>query len=114
MITITGYALRQSNEGKQFVTLQLQGDIEMVQSTQTGRFYATAKRCSIPSTFTEDVAKALAGTRMPGTIERVECEPYEYVVPETAEVITLKHRYEYFSEAPAVSIESKQRLLAAV
>ena len=41
MITITGYALRKSNDGKQFIALQLQGDVEMVQSMQTGKFYAT-------------------------------------------------------------------------
>jgi hypothetical protein len=32
---------------------------------------------------------------MPGTIERVECDPYNYTVPETGEVVTLAHTYEY-------------------
>ncbi len=66
MITITGYALRQSNDGKQFISLQLQGDVEVVQSMQTGKFYAASKQCSIPSTFDEGLAKGLVGTKMPG------------------------------------------------
>src|SRR5215217_752326 len=98
MITITGYALRQSNDGKQFVSLQLQGDVEMVQSMQTGKFYATSKRCSMPSTFTEDVARGLVGTRMAGSIQRVECDAYDYTVPETGELVSLAHTYEYVPE----------------
>jgi hypothetical protein len=103
MITITGYALRKSNDGKQFIALQLQGDVEMVQSMQTGKFYATSKRCSMPSTFSEDVAKGLVGTRMAGTIERVQCDPYDYTVPETGEVVALAHSYEYVPEATSTS-----------
>jgi hypothetical protein len=98
MITISGYALRQSKEGKQFVALQLQGDVELIQSMQTGKFYATSKRCSITSTFDEATAKAIVGTKMPGSIERVQCEPYDFTVPETGEVITLMHTYEYVPE----------------
>jgi hypothetical protein len=111
MITITGYALRQSNDGKQFISLQLQGDVEMVQSMQTGKFYATSKRCSMPSTFNEETAKALVGSRMPGSIERVECKPYDYAVPETGEVVTLAHTYEYVPEQPAQGVQ-RQRLTA--
>jgi hypothetical protein len=112
MVTITGYALRQSNDGRQFISLQLQGDIEMVQSMQTGKFYATSKRCSITSTFTEDVAKGLIGTRMPGTVERVQCDAYDYTVPETGEVVSLAHRYEYVPEYPVRTAEPKPRLVA--
>lgn len=102
MITIIGYALRQSKEGKSFIALQLQGDMEMVQSQETGKFYATARKCFITSTFNESTAQALIGQKMPGTIERVQCEPYEYTVPETGEVITLAHTYSY-------ALEEKER-----
>jgi hypothetical protein len=98
MVTVTTYHLRKNKEGKSFISLELQGDMELVQSMETGRFYATAKRCSITSTFDEATAKTLIGKQMPGTIQRVEAEPYEYTVPETAEVILLQHTYQYVPE----------------
>jgi hypothetical protein len=81
----------------------------MVQSMQTGKFYATAKRCFITSTFDEETAKALVGTKMPGSIERVECDPYDYTVPETGEVISLMHTYQYVPE-PASSVRVREQL----
>ncbi len=113
MITITGYALRKSNDGKHFISLQLQGDVEMVQSTNTGKFYATAKRCSMPSTFEEGVGKGLVGSKMPGTIERVKCEPYDYTMPETGEVVKLAHTYQYVPEQPLQVIEVQRPKLRA-
>ena len=76
MVTVTNYHVRQRKDGKEFVSLTLQGDIKMKQSQETGKFYATAKKCSITSTFDEQTAKNLIGTMMPGTIKRVESVPY--------------------------------------
>jgi len=112
MITITGYALRQSKEGKSFVALQLQGDMELVQSQETGKFYATARKCFITSTFDEPTAQALIGQKMPGTIERVPCNPYEYTVPETGELIMLAHSYQYVPENKQAA-EGSSRMQAA-
>jgi hypothetical protein len=98
MVTIKDYHLRTSKEGKVFISLELQGDVEMVQSMETGRFYATAKRCSVSSTFDEETAKKVLGTRMPGRIIRSECAEYEYAIPETGEVIKLAHTYQYQPE----------------
>ena len=95
MVKIIDYALRQSKDGKAFVALQLEGDPEFVQSMDTGRFYLTAKRCSITSTFSEENAKQLIGSKLPGFIVRVQCEAYSYTVKETGEVISLAHSYEY-------------------
>jgi hypothetical protein len=95
MVKIIDYALRDSKEGKQFVSLKLEGDPEFVQSMRTGRFYLTAKRCSVTSTFNEETAKSLIGTKLPGTIVRVQCDNYDYTVPETGEIISLAHSYEY-------------------
>ena len=58
-------------------------------------FYATAKKAIIPSTFDEVTCKGLIGTQIPGSIEKQECEPYEYVVQETGEEIILSHRWVY-------------------
>jgi hypothetical protein len=106
MVTVKNYALRQSNEGKQFISLELQGDLEMVQSMETGRFYATARRCSVTSTFDEVTAKTMIGKQMPGSIKRVETEAYKYTVPETGEVIQLAHSWQYVPD----EMESPSRL----
>lgn len=37
---------------------------------------------------------------MEGSIEKVECEPYQYVNKDTGEVMVLHRRYSYIKEAP--------------
>ena len=98
MVTVTNFFVRENKDGKPFVALELSGDIEMIQSAQTGRFYASAKRCTVSSVFSEDMAKTLIGKQLPGRIERVECEAYEYTVKETGEVLSLMHTYTYVPE----------------
>jgi hypothetical protein len=94
MITIVDYKERMNKDGEPFIALVLEGDMELVQS-EAGRYYATARRTSIPSSFTEETCKRLIGKQMPGAIVKVECDSYEYTLPETGEIIYLTHRYEY-------------------
>lgn len=104
MVKIVNYQVRKNKAGEDFVSLDLQGDLVMVQSSETGRFYATCKRCSVTSTFSEEEAKTLIGKELPGNIRRVASESYDFTVPETGEVITLAHRWEYLpEEVPAAS-----------
>lgn len=100
MVTVTGYSLRQQKEGdkKHYISLDLEGDIEMVQSQNSGRFYATVRRCAISSTFDEATAARMVGKQMAGTIERVPCEPYDYTMPETGEVVKMGYRWDYQPE----------------
>ena len=98
MVTIINYKERQTEDGKSFFVLEAQGGIEMIQSKVTGNFYATAKKAFIPATFDEVTCKALVGTQMQGEIIKEECEPYEYINKETAEIIILSHRYVYVQE----------------
>jgi hypothetical protein len=77
MVRIYQAHLRENEKGS-FVSLELMGDIELVQSQNTGRFYATAKRCFISSTFNLETAQSLVGQLLPGKIVRVACEPYSY------------------------------------
>lgn len=98
MVTISNYFVRQSEGGKTFISLELQGDVEMIQSSQTGRFYATARRCTISSTFTEEIAKTLVGKAIKGRIDRIQCPEYTYVIKETGEEIMLSHCYVYNPE----------------
>src|ERR1022692_3127843 len=103
---IVGYHLaKRASDGREFISLDLQGDVEMVQSMETGNFYATVRKASIPSTFIEETAKGLIGTKLPGVIKRVESEPYNYTVEQTGEVIKLMHRYVYqIEETEAMAI----------
>jgi hypothetical protein len=98
MVTVSNYALRNASDGHQFITLELTGGVEFVQSMQTGKHYATVRKCSMPTTFNETIAKGLVGTRYPGDIERVEAEPYQYTIKETGEEITLNYSYQYVPE----------------
>jgi hypothetical protein len=97
MIKIIQAHLREGEKG-QFVSLELMGDIELVQSQNTGRFYATAKRCFINSTFNLETAKELVGQQLPGSISRVACDPYLFSLPEGGQTITLSHTYAYVPE----------------
>ena len=98
MVTIVDFKERVNADGETFFALILEGDIEMVQSSETGRHYATARRSSISSTFTEERCKQLIGKQMPGSIKKITCEEYDYTLPETGEIIQLSHRYEYVPE----------------
>lgn len=96
MVTIIDYAVSVNSEtGEEFMSLILEGDIEFIKSKATGRLYATAKRAKIPSTFNEYKCATLIGTQLPGNVIKVPCEPYEYIVPETGEIIELSFSYEY-------------------
>lgn len=87
-----------SQTEKPFVLLEISGGLEFVQSQGTGKFYATARKCRIPSTFNIDVAKMMIGSTVPGKIVRTECTSYEYIVPSTGEIIKLSHSYAYQPE----------------
>ncbi|ANF49963.1 hypothetical protein A0O34_05220 [Chryseobacterium glaciei] len=95
MVTIINYKQRQKEDGTSFYILEVQGGIEMVMSQTTNQFYATSKKASITSTFDELTCQALIGTQMQGSIIKQECEPYEYTVKDTGEVILLNHRFMY-------------------
>ena len=95
MVTCIGYKIRKNKSGEEFIALELSGSLELVQSTSTGKFYATVRKCSIPSTFNEDVAKLMVGSQVEGDIVRVPCKPYDYVVKRTAEVVSLAYTYSY-------------------
>ncbi len=106
MVRIINYKLRDKEDGTSFFVLELQGGIEMVQSKETGNFYATAKKAFIPSTFDEQTCTSLIGTEMAGSIIKEECEPFQYVVKETGEEITLSHRWVYVTED---AVKTKQQ-----
>lgn len=93
-VKISGFTPRESQDGKQFIALTLQGGIEIVKSAN-GNTYVTVRKVSVPTTFDAETAMAMLGSELPGSIEKVQCEPYEYTIQQTGEVITLTHKYEY-------------------
>ena len=96
MVTVTGFQERKSNEGNVYFALELQSDdLEFVVSKTTGRHYATVRKCFMSSTFNAAVCNMMLGKSLPGSITKVECDPYSFVIPETGEEITRNHRYEY-------------------
>jgi len=97
MVKIISYKERLSGEGKPFMALVLQGGVEIIHSA-SGGMYATVRKATVASTFDEETCKGLVGTEIPGAIEKQECEPYEYTVERTGEVLTLFHRYIYVAE----------------
>jgi len=117
MVTVVNYKPAINADGQEFFMLIVQGGVESVLSKESGRFYLTAKKASVSSTFDERTCESLIGTKMPGGVEKVEVEPYSYVVQETGEEITLNHRYQYnphlqsmeeavFGEQPAQELQT--------
>ena len=102
MVTVIGYQQRKNTEGEEFNVLILQGGIELLKSTETGNFYATAKRAAITCTFDERMCKQLIGSKLPGRVERVDCKPYEFSIPGTEEVVKLTHTFKYNAEPATV------------
>lgn len=101
MVRVVNFQKRESESGEVFYALELEGTIEMVRSQETGRYYATARRTFLASTFNEKTCASLLGTELPGNIGKISCEPYKYTIPDTNEEVTLTHKYEYMPEAPA-------------
>ena len=95
MVTVTNYAVRTKKDGTTFIVLELNGGLELVQSQTTGGFYATVRKCTIPSTFDEPVAKMMIGQQLDGDIVRVSVDPYDYTNKRTGEIMVLQHSYAY-------------------
>ena len=95
MVQVKNYALRERKNGETFIALELVGGLEFIQSSETGKFYATVKKCSIISTLDEATAQMVVGQKMEGEIVRVQCESYDFINPRTGEVTTLTHTYAY-------------------
>ncbi|WOD44926.1 hypothetical protein [Hwangdonia lutea] len=110
MVKVIDFKTRQNKEGEDFFVLVLQGGITPVKSKETGRMYFTAKTCTVPTTFDEETCQQIIGQEFPGEIVKVEVEPYEYALPESGEIITLEHRWEYqddsLEEVPKVLTEN--------
>ena len=98
MVTVTNFFERTRKDGTQFIALEITGGVELIQSATTNRWYATVRKCSIPSTFSKEIAESIIGSKLPGEVVKVICEPYEYVNQRTGEIMKLQHSYAYQAE----------------
>lgn len=102
MVTIVDYKTYQKEDGENFYALVVQGGLEAVKSKQTDRTYFTARTARVACTFGEQMCQKLVGTEMPGSIRKVEVDPYEFAIPDTGEIIKLQHRNEYVGEEEGI------------
>jgi hypothetical protein len=98
MVKIVGFKTFERKNGSEFCALIVQGGIEVVKSRETGRTYFTARKVNVSCTFDEEMCESLIGSDFPGSIQKVEVEAYQYAIPETGEMVTLTHSYQYVSE----------------
>ena len=102
MVQVTGWAKRSKENGETFNVLNLQGGIEMIKSSKTGKYYATARKTNLVCTFNDAVCISMVGQKLSGTIEKMNCEAYEYTIPSSGEKVTLHHTYYYNPESSSV------------
>lgn len=100
MVTVIDAVERKNSKGETFTALILTGGVEMVKS-QNGKFYATVRKASVPSTLEQSLAKRMIGQKMPGLIIKKPCEPYPYKT-QSGEEIEIDFTYEYSAEAGSV------------
>ncbi|WAC01669.1 hypothetical protein N7U66_17345 [Lacinutrix neustonica] len=106
MVKIVDFKTYQAEDGKDFCTLIVQGGLEAVKSQEKNRTYLTARTARVSCTFNEAVCKSLIGSDFPGTIQKVEVDPYEYTIKGSGEIITLSHRYEFLGEEESIVKEN--------
>jgi hypothetical protein len=56
----------------------------------------------VTSTFGEETCRELIGEKISGSIQKVECEPYDFTIKETGEITTLSHRWVYLKEGETI------------
>ncbi len=93
MVTIVDAVERKNSQNESFTALILSGGIEMVKS-QKGKYYATTRKASVPSTLELKHAKSMIGEKMKGAIVKKPCEPYTYKT-EKGEEFELDFTYEF-------------------
>lgn len=102
MVRIVDYKLRLSRMGDPFFALIVSGGIQLVKSRETGNYYATSQKASLACTFDEETCKTLIGMELDGTIQKVDCEPYEIINEETGEARVLDYRWVFVKTGDTV------------
>lgn len=104
MVTVKNYLKRQNKDGKDFFVLEISGGIEPVKSTD-GNLYFTSRKCTVPASFDEQTCKDLVGAKFPGSIEKVQCDPYSFTIPGTNKTVQLNYTWDYVDNPQEVMKE---------
>lgn len=105
MVTIINYKEVQTEDGRQFVSIELQGEPKLEISATTGNFYLTANKTRVSTALPIEACKMLIGQKLPGTVDKIQVDPYPYVNKETGEAFTLDYAYVYRPEEQSMSKE---------
>ena len=95
MVTVTNFHLVEKKDGTSFISLELTGGLELIQSSNADKFYGKIRKCRMPVTFDANIAKMMVGQTLKGDIVRVPTDTYEFTSPTTGEVMILEHTYAY-------------------
>ena len=66
----------------------------MIKSQKTGNFYAQTMKTNIIASMDFDTCKMMVGEKVPGTIGKKNCPPYQYTTPDGSKK-TLNYTYVY-------------------
>lgn len=98
MVKIIDFKTLEPESGKSFNMLIVQGGLEPMLSKTTGRTYLTMRKAFVSTTFDASTCKSLIGMDLQGSIHKVECEPYNYIVPESGEELILNYNWQYVDD----------------
>ena len=96
MVQVLGVVERTSATGNTFRVVIVGSDVQVVFSEE-GNARIDAVKAGIPSNLPTEALKALIGNKLPGKIEKEECEPYTFIGSD-GEEITLDYRWQYVAE----------------
>ena len=96
MVQVLEVVERTSSTGNTFRVVIVGSDAQVVFS-KDGKPRVDAVKAGIPSNLPTEALKALIGNKLPGKIEKQECEPYTFIGNDGEEV-TLDYRWQYAAE----------------
>ena len=96
MVQVLEVVERTSSTGNTFRVVIVGSDAQVVYS-KDGKPRVDAVKAGIPSNLPTEALKALIGNKLPGKIEKQECEPYTFIGNDGEEV-TLDYRWQYAAE----------------
>lgn len=96
MVQVLEVVERTSSTGNTFRVVIVGSDAQVVFS-KDGKPRVDSVKAGIPSNLPTEALKALIGNKLPGKIEKQECEPYTFIGND-GEEITLDYRWQYAAE----------------
>lgn len=96
MVKVLEVVERTSSTGNTFRVVIVGSDAQVVFS-KDGNPRVDAVKAGIPSNLPIEVLQELIGSKLPGKIEKQECEPYTFIGSDGTEV-TLDYRWQYVAE----------------